>query len=192
MGGRGTPEAELIFERCELAPEWVLVPGDPGTTDGFRTLMRAFGAERLGNCALCLGASQAAYEDSIAFMSQRHQFGRPIAEFQGLQWKIADMAVRLAAGRALLHQAARNAAGGFPSPWDTAITKTYINESMQEVCNAAIQLHGHYGYTVEAGIERHFRDVRGMALGGGTPEILRNTIASLAFGRSFNQRRNGS
>src|SRR5437588_1886629 len=192
LGGRGTPEAELIFDGCKLAPEWVLVPGNPQTTDGFRTLMRAFGAERLGNCALCLGAAQAAYETSVAFTKERHQFGRPIAEFQGLQWKVADMALKLAAGRALLHQAARNAADGFPTPWDTAITKTFINESMQEVCNSAIQLHGHHGYTVEAAVERHWRDVRGMALGGGTPEILRNTIASLAFGRSFSQRRYGS
>jgi alkylation response protein AidB-like acyl-CoA dehydrogenase len=189
MGGRGTPESELIFEDCRIGPEWILVPGDPKTTTGFKTLMTAFGAERLGNCALCLGASQAAYDASIAFMQQRHQFGRPIAEFQGLQWRIADMAIKLAAGRALLHEAAGNAGRGFPSPWDTAMAKVYINESAQEICNQAIQLHGHHGYTVEAGIERHLRDVRGMALGGGTPEILRNTIASLAFGRSFNQRR---
>jgi butyryl-CoA dehydrogenase len=191
MGGRGTPEAELIFEDCRIGAEWVLVPGDPNTSTGFKTLMTAFGAERLGNCALCLGASQAAYETSIAFMLERQQFGRPIAEFQGLQWRIADMAVKLAAGRALLHHAARNAGKGFPSPWDTAVAKVYINESAQEICNQAIQLHGHHGYTLDAGVERHLRDVRGMALGGGTPEILRNTIASLAFGRSFGQRRDG-
>ncbi len=63
---------------------------------------------------------------------------------------------------------------------------------MQEVCNQAIQLHGHHGYTVDASVERHLRDVRGMALGGGTPEILRNTIASLVFGRGFSQRRDGA
>lgn len=192
MGGRGTPESELVFEDCRIGSEWILVRGDPRTTTGFKTLMTAFGAERLGNCALCLGAAQAAYEKSLAFMLQRHQFGRPIAEFQGLQWRIADMAIKLAAGRALLHQAAQAAGHGFPSPWDTAIAKVFINETAQEICNQAIQLHGHYGYTVEAGIERHFRDVRGMALGGGTPEILRNTIASLAFQRSFSQRRDGS
>lgn len=192
MGGRGTPESELIFEDCRLDPEWILVPGDPANTGGFKTLMTAFGAERLGNCALCLGASQAAYEASVAFMLERQQFGRPIAEFQGLQWKVADMAIKLAAGRALLHDAARKAGRGFPAPWDTAVAKTFINESAQEICSTAIQLHGHHGYTVEAGIERHYRDVRGMALGGGTPEILRNTIASLVFGRSFSQRRDGS
>lgn len=191
MGGRASPEAELVFENCRITPEWVLVPGDPSTTRGFKTLMTAFGAERLGNCALCIGSAQAAYDASVSFMRQRHQFGRPIMEFQGLQWRVADMAVKLAAGRALLHEAARNAADGFPSPWDTAVAKTYVNEAMQEVCNQAIQLHGHHGYTVDAGVERHLRDVRGMALGGGTPEILRNTIASLVFGRGFSQRRDG-
>lgn len=189
MGGRGAPECDIHFEDCRVPKENVLVPGDPNTTEGFRTLMKAFGPERCGNAAICVGVAQAAYEASLAYARERHQFGRPIMEFQGIQWKIADMATQIHAARLMVYRAATNEKNGFPDPRDTTMAKLYANEMAQRVTNEALQIHGHNGYTRAYPLERMVRDIRGYAVGGGTTEILRNTIASIEFGRNFDQRR---
>lgn len=189
MGGRGMPEVELFFDNCRVPKENVLVPGDPNSTKSFKVLMSSFGPERVGNAAMCLGVAQAAYEKAMSYSQERHQFGRPICEFQGIQWKIADMAVQIHAARMMIYRAATNLKNGFPDPLDAAIAKLYANEMVQRVANEGLQIHGHLGFTRDCPMERMVRDSRGFALGGGTTEILRNTISSMVLGRSFDQRR---
>ena len=188
MGGRGAPECDLRFHGVRVPRENLLVAGDPGSSAGFRTLMAGFGPERVGNAAICVGLAQAAYERALAFASERRQFGRPIAEFQGIQWKIADMATQIHAARLMVYRAATNESSGFPDPRDTTIAKLYANEMAQRVTNEALQIHGHRGYTRLYPLERLYRDARGYAVGGGTTEILRNTLAAIELGRTFDQR----
>jgi alkylation response protein AidB-like acyl-CoA dehydrogenase len=190
MGGRGVAEATLRFEDVPVAPEDVVLAPDPESKGGAEILLRQFNPERCGNAAMCIGVARAALEDSVAFVSQRHQFGRPVVEFQGIQWKLADMAVDLEASRLLTWKAALSDDGGFPALQETAAAKLAANEMSQRVTNAAIQLHGHAGYTRARPVERYFRDVRGMALAGGTTEILRNLLAAGLTGRRFSQRAN--
>jgi len=189
MGGRGVGEVELFFDNCRVPKADVLVPGDPDSTKSFRLLMNSFGPERVGNAAMCLGVAQAAFDLAVAYSSERTQFGRPICEFQGIQWKVADMATQIHAARLMIRHAATHLEGGFPRPLEATYAKLYANEMVQRVTNEALQIHGHYGYTREFPLERMVRDSRGFALGGGTVEILRNTVASLVYGRSFDQRR---
>ena len=189
MGGRGMPEAELYFDHCRVPRKNVIIAGDPDSTRSFKRLMSSFGPERVGNAAMCLGVAQAAYEAAKAYSQEREQFGRPICEFQGLQWKVADMAVQLHAARLMIYRAATNLVDGFPDPLEAAMAKLYANEMVQRVTNEALQIHGHAGFTRDLPLERMVRDSRGFALGGGTTEILRNTIAAMVYGRAFDQRR---
>ncbi|MDF1483131.1 acyl-CoA dehydrogenase family protein [Extensimonas sp. H3M7-6] len=189
MGGRGVAEAELYFDNVHIPKENVLMVGDENSTKSFRVLMSSFGPERVGNAAMCLGVAHEALELAVAYSKERHQFGRPICEFQGIQWKIADMATQIHATRLMVHHAATHLENGFPNPLAAAQAKLYANEMVQRVTNEALQIHGHYGFTRDFPLERMVRDSRGFALGGGTVEILRNTIASIVYGRSFNQRR---
>lgn len=188
MGGRGAPECEVFFDDVRIPREDVIVVGDPENNSGFKKLMTSFGPERCGNAAMCLGLAQGAYDLTLAYTRERKQFGRPIMEFQGIQWKIADMATQIHAARLMVYRGALNEVDGFPDPRDTTIAKLYANEMAQRVINEAIQIHGHYGYTRVLPLERMYRDCRGYAVGGGTTEILRNTIAAMEFGRTFNQR----
>lgn len=189
MGGRGMPEAELYFDNCRVPEEDVIMVGDPDSTRSFKVLMSSFGPERVGNAAMCLGVAQGALDIAQPYSEERRQFGRPLCEFQGIQWKIADMVTQIHAARLMIYRAATHLKDGFPDPLDATIAKLYANEMVQRVTNEALQIHGHYGYTREFPLERMVRDARGFALGGGTAEILRNTIAAMAYGRSFNQRR---
>ena len=189
MGGRGVSETNVYFDNVEIPPENIVVEGNPNDTSGFKRLMSSFGPERVGNAGMCLGLSQAAYEKALSYTQEREQFGRPICEFQGIQWKIADMATQIHAARLMIHHAATNLKNGFPEPKACAIAKLYANEMAQKVTNEALQVHGHAGYTRDLPLEQMVRDARGFSLGGGTPEILRNTIAAQCYGRTFNQRR---
>lgn len=189
MGGRAVKEAELHFDNVRIPKENIIVEGTPDSNDGFKRLMGSFGPERVGNAGMCVGISQGAYETALAYSETRHQFGRPISEFQGIQWKIADMATQLHAARLMVYRAATNLKNGFPDPKDCAMAKLYSNEMAQKITNEALQIHGHYGYCRDYPLERMVRDARGFSLGGGTPEILRNTIAAQCYGRTFNQRR---
>ncbi|MEA2247590.1 MAG: hypothetical protein QOH46_2119, partial [Solirubrobacteraceae bacterium] len=166
----------------------VLAP-DSASRRGAELLVTQFNPERCGNAAMCIGVARAALDDSLAFVAEREQFGRPIVEFQGIQWKLADMAVDVEASRLLTWRAALSDSGGFPALHETAAAKLAANEMAQRVTNQAIQLHGHAGYTRARPLERYFRDVRGMALAGGTTEILRNILAAGLTGRRLSQRR---
>ncbi|MGE0487486.1 MAG: acyl-CoA dehydrogenase family protein [Gammaproteobacteria bacterium] len=189
MGGRGAPESPVFLDRCFVPADDVLIRGSENSSESFRVLMEAFGPERCGNAAICVGIAQGAYDAARTYAAERVQFGRPLMEFQGIQWKIADMATQIHAARMLVYRAASNEKNGFPDAREVAMAKLYANEMVQRVTSEALQIHGHYGYTRTLPLERMYRDGRGYAVGGGTTEILRNTIAAMEFGRSFDQRR---
>ncbi|MBI1848400.1 MAG: acyl-CoA dehydrogenase family protein, partial [Candidatus Rokubacteria bacterium] len=150
MGLRGIPEGELHFERCVVPRENLLV----GPGDGFKKLMRAYNGQRLGAATVALGLAQGAWERALAYAAARRQFGRPIAEFQGIRWKLADMAIRLDAARLLTHRAAARAGTGFPDPLLAAKAKTFAAEAAQEVTSQALQIHGAAGYGRSLPLER--------------------------------------
>jgi alkylation response protein AidB-like acyl-CoA dehydrogenase len=173
MGLRGIPEGELHFDDCVVPKENVLV----GPGDGFKKLMAAYNGQRLGAATVALGLAQGAYEKALAYVTERRQFGRPIAEFQGLRWKLADMAIKLDAARLLIHRAAARAGRGFPDALEAAKAKTFAAETAQQVTSEALQLHGAAGYGRSLPLERMMRDARMFAIGGGTLEMMRNLIA---------------
>jgi len=173
VGFHGTGMAELVFEDCRVPRENLLLPaGKMGS------LFEVFNSDRIAtNPSICLGVAQAAFDAAVDYAKQRVQFGRPIAEQQGMQWKLADMAIDLEAGRALLYRAAARIDAGKPSAIDASITKTFVNEMSRRVTDEAIQIFGTIGLSEELPIQRMARDVRGMSLGYGTTEIHRNVIA---------------
>ena len=142
MGLRGIPEGELHFENCQIPRENLLV----GPGDGFKKLMSAYNGQRLGAATVALGIAQGAYERALAYAAERKQFGRAIGEFQGIRWKLADMAIKLDAARLLIHRAAVRAGRGFPDALDAAKAKTFAAETAQEITSQALQIHGAAGY----------------------------------------------
>jgi len=179
MGLRGTSEAELAFDDVWIGPEDVLLAGEADSTDSFKTLISHINHERCGNAAMCVGAAQGALEYAVRYMNERTVGGRPIAEYQGLQWKVADMATQLEGARLLLQRALHLAGPhGTPPALETAMAKTAANLAAKFVCDEAIQLLGGYGYSREYPVERAYRDIRGLCIGAGTVEIQRNYIGS--------------
>ncbi|HUF94006.1 MAG TPA: acyl-CoA dehydrogenase family protein, partial [Candidatus Limnocylindria bacterium] len=138
MGLRGIPEGELHFEGCEVPGDNLLV----GPGDGFKKLMRAYNGQRLGAATVALGLAQGAYEKALAYATQRRQFGHAIGDFQGIRWKLADMAIKLDAARLLIHRAAARAGREFPDALEAAKAKTFAAETAQEVTSQALQIHG--------------------------------------------------
>jgi alkylation response protein AidB-like acyl-CoA dehydrogenase len=179
MGLRATSEAELAFDDVRIEADDVLVWGDPGSSESFKTLIGHINHERCGNAAMCIGAAQGALEHAVEYMHQRRVGGKTLAELQGLQWKIADMATQLEAARLLLQRAVHMAGpGGTPPALETAMAKTAANLAAKFVCDEAIQLLGGYGFSREFPVERVYRDIRGLCIGAGTIEIQRNFIGS--------------
>ncbi|RLA99801.1 MAG: acyl-CoA dehydrogenase [Deltaproteobacteria bacterium] len=184
MGLRGMPSCDLIFEDVHIPKENVVVkPGD------FKNLMLTFDIERCGNAAMCLGVAGGALEEAKAYAQERQAFGRPICEFQAIQFMIVDMAMNLDAARLLVYRAATGAGQGLPSIYESAIAKCFANEMVMDVTNRAMEVFGGYGYSKEFPVERMLRDGRAWRTAGGTMQMLRITIASLIFGRRFNQRK---
>jgi alkylation response protein AidB-like acyl-CoA dehydrogenase len=155
---------------------------------GFKKQMAGFNVERLGNTARSLAFGRYCYEMARQWALQRRQFGRVLAEFQGVQWKFAEMKIRLDAGQLLLYRAATNADRGLPSAEETAIAKAYCNQAGFEICSEAMQVMGGMGYTEETLVEWCFRKCRGWMIAGGSIEILKNRIAESVFERAFSQR----
>jgi 3-sulfinopropanoyl-CoA desulfinase len=179
MGLRGTSEAELAFDDVYVGPEDVLLAGDPSSSEAFKTLISHINHERCGNAAMCIGAAQGSLEYAVRYLNERVIGGRPIAELQGLQWKVADMATQLEGARLLLNRALRLAGpSGTPPALETAMAKAAANLAAKFVCDEAIQLLGGYGYSREYPVERAYRDIRGLCIGAGTVEIQRNFIGS--------------
>ena len=183
MGVRGMPSCDLIFEDVKVPKENVVLKGGR-----FRELMGTFDLERCGNSAMCLGVAGGALEEAKAYATDRKTFGRPICEFQDVQFRIVDMAMKLDAARLLVYRAATNAGRGFPSMYESAMAKCYANETAVEVTNAAMQVFGGYGYSKEFPVERMHRDALAWRVAGGTVQMLRITMASILFARRFNQR----
>lgn len=191
MGLKGMPEAELRFEDLEVPDEMVL-RGPGGFAKGFGALMDAYNAQRCGAATAALGISQGAFDKALAYVQQREQFGRPIAEFQGLQWMLADMAIGLDASRALIWRAARSAGlAGFPDRRLAAQAKVLASDTAIKVTNDALQLWGANGYSRDNPMERHVRDARMFTIAGGTAQVLRTQIAAQLLGRRLPQTRDG-
>ena len=188
MGLRGIPETEVYFEDLEIAEEMLLRPPQ-GLRRGFGALMTAYNGQRVGAATVALGIAQGAYEKALAYAQEREQFGRPICEFQGLQWMLADMAIGLEAARALIHKAAD--CEGFPDATEAAQAKVFASDTAIKVTNDALQLFGAAGYSRNNPLERMARDARMFTIGGGTAQILRTVIASRLLGRKLPQSRDG-
>ena len=150
--------------------------------------MAGFNVARLGTTARSLAFGRYCYETARQWALQRKQFGRLLAEFQGVQWKFAEMKIKLDAGQLLLYRAAANADRGFPSPEETAVAKAYCNQAGFEVASEALQAMGGLGYSREELVEYCMRRCRGWMIAGGSIEILKNRIAEAVFERSFSQR----
>lgn len=177
MGIRGAGHPEIMFENCRVPRENVLVQGDPSNNTGFKKILASFNTERCFNSANCLGIAQGAFDEALKYSQQRETFGQKVSEYQGIQWMLADMAIKLEAARWLLYRAAVNGSEGHPDLLEVSIAKTFANDMSLEVCNAAMQIHGGYGYCVEFPLERAWRDARAYSFGAGTPQIQRNMIA---------------
>jgi alkylation response protein AidB-like acyl-CoA dehydrogenase len=182
----GEEWTEIHFEDVRVPREMVLLEAG-----GFKKQMAGFNVERIGNAARSLALGRYAYERARAWALERRQFGRLLAEFQGLQWKFADMKMQLDAAQLLLYRAAANADRGFPSAEETAIAKAYCNRAGFDVANEALQVMGGLGYSQEELVEYCVRRCRGWMIAGGSIEILKNRIAEAIFQRSFPQRAKG-
>jgi 3-sulfinopropanoyl-CoA desulfinase len=190
MGLRGIPEAEIYFEDLEIHESMMIIPPE-GLRRGFAGLMNAYNSQRVGAAAVALGIAQGAYELALEYSHTREQFGRPIDEFQGLQWILADMSVQLAAAEALCYKAAGKAGTGFPDANEAAQAKIFTSEMAIRVANDALQVFGASGYSRNNPLERMVRDARMFTIGGGTAQILRTVVASRILGKKLPQRRDG-
>jgi len=184
MGFRGIPSADLNFDDCVVPLDNVIVPAG-----GFKKLMEAFDLERCGNATMALGQASGALEDVIAYVQERKQFGKPLAEFQAVQMKLADMQMKVEAARLLIWRAAANAESGLPSVLDSSVGKCFANSIAREVTGDALQLMGAYGYSREFPMERRLRDSWGWGIAGGAIDIQKVNIAGAMLGRRFDQRR---
>lgn len=177
---------DLGFDECRIPADQVILP-----SHGFKKMINTFNFERLGNASRSLGQAQLAFNLAVEYAKQRQQFGRPLCEFQGLQWKFADMKMKLDAARLLVYRSAANAASdptGTPRAVEVSVAKCFANQAAFEIANEALQIFGGSGYTVEAPIQYLFRRTRGWMIAGGSIEIQKNNIAAHIFGRRFKQR----
>ncbi|WP_419905927.1 3-sulfinopropanoyl-CoA desulfinase [Kiloniella sp.] len=188
MGLRGIPETEIYLRDLHVPADMMLQPPS-GIRKGFGDLMTAYNGQRVGAAAVALGLAVGAYEQAETFIQKREQFGRPISEFQGLQWMLADMSVQISAARALINEAVSGE--GFPDKMKAAQAKLFTSEMAVNVTNNALQMHGAAGYSRNNPVERMVRDARMFTIGGGTAQVLRNVIASDLLGRKFPQTRDG-
>jgi len=185
MGFNGVPSADIFFDNVKVPKENIVVEAN----GGFKKLMEAFDLERCGNATMSLGQASGALDQVLEYVQERKQFGKPIVDFQAVQLKLAEMAMKVEASRLLIHRAAHNAAEGLPSIFESSVGKCFSNEMAREVTGTAIQLMGGYGYNKEYQMERRFRDAWGWGIAGGTIDIQKINIASALVGRRFNQRK---
>ncbi|HVB67368.1 MAG TPA: acyl-CoA dehydrogenase family protein [Acetobacteraceae bacterium] len=168
MGGENLHEIQ--FDDCELPLENLVI-----REDGFRKLLSAFNTQRCLNPAISLGLAEGAFDEAVSYVRERTVFGRPIADHQGVRWKLADMFKDIEAGRGLLYRAALTA-NPFPDPFLAATAKVFNNEMSLRVTSEAVQLHGGFGFTDEYPVSRLYRGARYGSIGGGTTETLRDLI----------------
>jgi alkylation response protein AidB-like acyl-CoA dehydrogenase len=189
LGLRGIPETEVLLENMVIPAERVVMPPG-GFRRGFAELMNAYNSQRIGAATVALGLAAGAYGEALEFSKRREQFGRPICEFQGIQWMLADMDTQIEAARLLVHRAA-STADPFPDPKLAAQAKVFASEMAIRVTNDALQILGARGYSRDHPVERMLRDARMFTIGGGTAQILRTVIASRILERKLPQTRDG-
>jgi len=193
MGLCGMPEAELRFTDLEVEERFVLVPPS-GFERGFADLMNAYNSQRVGAGTIAMGVAAGAVEHARRYLLERRQFGRPLAEFQGLQWMLADMDTGVHAARLMLYEAAASRGPGsspFPDITMAARAKLFASETAVKVVNDALQIFGARGYGDQEPLERMYRDVRMFTIGGGTAQILRTQVAGKLLGIKVPQTRGG-
>jgi len=173
LGDKGCPTAELRFEDCYVPEKRRL--GEEG--EGFTQALETLNGGRITIAARGVGIARAAFEAAREYATDREQFDRPIAEFQTIQHKLADMDTKIQAARLLMHRAADRKERGERFVKHAAQAKLYASEVSREVANEGIQIHGGYGYTTDFPVERFYRDAKLNEIYEGTSEVLRNTIA---------------
>lgn len=173
MGMRSSDTAELAFEDCFVPDDHVVGEIDMGFIDTMKILDRG----RISIGALALGLGWGAYEAAIKYAKDRQAFGKPIADFQAIQWMIADSKTELEAARLLTYRAANLADAGKRYSTEASMAKLFASEAGTRACNRSVQVHGGYGYTREFPVERHLRDVKLCEIGEGTSEVQRMIIA---------------
>jgi alkylation response protein AidB-like acyl-CoA dehydrogenase len=174
MGGENLHEIQ--FNDCELPLENLVI-----RDDGFRKLLTAFNTQRCLNPSISLGLAEGAFDEAVKYVRDRTVFNKPIADFQGIRWKLADMFKDIEAGRGLLYRACLTA-NPFPDPFMAATAKVFCNEMSLRVTSEAIQVHGGFGFTDEFLVSRLYRGARYGSLGGGATETLRDLIGKKIVG----------
>ncbi|WP_260634585.1 acyl-CoA dehydrogenase family protein [Streptomyces angustmyceticus] len=173
MGMKGSPTAQLHFDAVRVPDSRRL--GDEG--QGFAIALSALDSGRLGIAACAIGVAQAALDEALAYTAERQQFGRPIVDFQGLRFMLADMATQIEAGRALYLTAARLRDAGLPFSKEAAMAKLFCTDTAMRVTTDAVQLLGGYGYTLDFPAERYMREAKVLQIVEGTNQIQRMVIA---------------
>jgi alkylation response protein AidB-like acyl-CoA dehydrogenase len=178
LGLRSSDTATLLFDHVRVPPSQLI--GREG--DGFRQALKVLDGGRIGIAALSVGIAQGALDACIVYARQRHQFGKPIAEYQGIQWKLADMATEVEAARLLTHKAAWLKVTGQEYGLAASEAKYYASEVAVRAANEAVQIHGGYGFIKDYPVEKLYRDVKLMTIGEGTSEIQKVIIARRLLG----------
>ncbi len=173
LGMRASETASVVFEDCYVPEENML--GTEG--EGFLQCMKVLDGGRISIAALSVGIAQGAYEAAVKYAKERHQFGRPIAEFQAIQFKLADMATQIEAARLLTLKAAALKDAGKATTQQSAMAKLFASEIAVKVAEESVQIHGGYGYTKDYPAEKYWRDSKLCTIGEGTSEIQRVVIA---------------
>ncbi|QUH18574.1 acyl-CoA dehydrogenase [Alkaliphilus sp. B6464] len=174
LGIKGSSTCELIFENCRVPKENLI--GKEGM--GFKVAMKTLDGGRIGIAAQALGIAQGALDETISYVKERIQFGKPISAFQNTQFQLADMASKIEASRLLVYKAAYNKDKGLPYSYEAAMAKLVAAETAMEVTTKAVQLHGGYGYTREYPVERMMRDAKITEIYEGTSEVQRMVISA--------------
>lgn len=174
MGGENLHEIQ--FNDCELPLENLVI-----REDGFRKLLTAFNTQRCLNPSISLGLAEGAFDEAVNYVRERTVFGKPVADFQGIRWKLADMFKDIEAGRGLLYRACLSA-NPFPDPLMAAAAKIFCNEMSLRVTSEAVQVHGGFGFTDEYPVSRLYRGARYGSIGGGASETLRDLIGKKIVG----------
>ena len=173
LGMRASETAEMIFDNCIIPDENRM--GEVG--DGFKQAMKILDGGRISIAALSLGIAKGAYEASVQYSKERHQFDQPISNFQGIAFKLADMATKIAAAELLINQSCDLKMRGLPMTKEAAMAKYYASEISVEISTDAVQIFGGYGYTKDFPVEKFYRDSKLCTIGEGTSEIQKLVIA---------------
>jgi alkylation response protein AidB-like acyl-CoA dehydrogenase len=176
LGMRASETAEVIFDNC-FVPDDAVVGGEKGVGKGFQQAMQILDGGRISIAALGLGIAKGSYEASVKYAKERQQFGQPIAQFQAIGFKLADMATKIEAGELLTMQAAYLKNNKKPMTKESAIAKYYTSEIAVQIATDAIQIHGGYGYTKDFPVEKFYRDSKLCTIGEGTSEIQKLVIS---------------